>query len=54
MEIFFPNGDILNTISTQEFWKGSFICIICFILNMKKVHPIKVIILAAVLGVISC
>ena len=52
IKIFFPNGEILYSLTTTKFWLGIFICIISLILSIKKVHPIKIILLSAVLGII--
>lgn len=50
--VFFPNGNILETIKTIEFIKGIIIFMISTILVFKKVHPIKIILIAALLGVL--
>lgn len=52
IKIFFPNGNVLYTLTTIEFWKGICICIISFILAIKKVHPIKIVLISATLGII--
>lgn len=50
--IFFPNGNILKNLLSIEFLKGSIIFIITMIMSFKKVHPIKIILISAVLGII--
>ena len=50
--VFFPNGNVLETIQTIEFIKGIIIFAISTILVFKKVHPIKIILIAALLGIL--
>lgn len=50
--IFFPEGNFFNTLTSIKFWKSIFIFIITLILAIKKVNPIKIIILSAILGII--
>ena len=50
--VFFPSGFSLNVISTLTFWKSLVIFIISLVLVFKKVHPIKMILLSAFLGII--
>ena len=52
IKIFFPNGNVLHTLTTIEFWKGAFICIFSFVAAIKKVHPIRIILISAILGII--
>lgn len=50
--IFFQNGNILDTLTTIIFWKSIFIFITTLIMLIKKVHPIKIILLSAILGIV--
>ena len=52
INIFFPSGNILETLTTIIFWKSVFIFITTLIMLIKKIHPIKIIILSAMLGII--
>jgi hypothetical protein len=45
INIFFPNGNILNTLKTIIFWKSVFIFTMTLIMLMKKMHPIKTILM---------
>jgi len=52
IKIFFPNGEIIYLLTTTKFWLGVFICIISLAFSIKKVHPIKIILISAILGII--
>ena len=52
MTIFFPNNNILYALRTVVFWKSIFIFIGMLVLAIKKVHPIKIILTSAILGII--
>jgi len=52
INIFFPNGNIVYTLTTITFWKSFFIFAITLIMLLQKMHPIKTIVISAVLGII--
>ncbi|MCR5419880.1 MAG: chromate transporter [Lachnospiraceae bacterium] len=51
--VFFPDGFALSSFSRVEFYTALTIFAISLILAFKKIHPIAIIILSAVLGIIS-
>lgn len=51
-EILFSSGNVFYTLTTIEFWKGVFIFIVSLVAAIKKVHPIKIILIAATLGIL--
>ena len=52
ISVFFPNGIILNTLATIDFWKSIVIFVVAMFMLIKKVHPIKTILASGVLGII--
>lgn len=52
LTVFFPEGILLNTFTNVSFWKSMFIFVISLALVFKKIHPIKVILSSAFLGII--
>ena len=52
LTVFFPEGILLNTFTNIEFWKSMFIFSLSLVLVFSKVHPIKVILSSAFLGII--
>ncbi len=50
--VFFPEGVSFSTFSTIVFWKSLIIFLIALVLSLKKMHPIKTIILSAILGIL--
>ena len=50
--VFFPDGNIFYTLTTITFWKSILIFIITLIMAIKKVHPIKIILMSSILGII--
>ncbi len=53
LQVFAPNGLSLSLLSTPSFYVSLVIFITCVILAFKKVHPILLICLSAVLGIVS-
>lgn len=52
MTVFFPEGLMISVLSTISFWKSMFIFSLSLVLVFMKVHPIKVILSSAFLGII--
>ena len=50
--VFFPEGVVLNVFTNVSFWKSLFIFSLSLVLIFSKVHPIKVILSSAFLGII--
>jgi chromate transporter len=53
LQVFAPNGFSLAVFSTPSFYVSLVIFVTCVILAFKKVHPIVLICLSAVLGIVS-
>lgn len=49
--VFFPEGALLAALKTGEFWVSAAIFVCMLVLALKKVHPILIILLSAVLGI---
>ena len=50
--VFFPEGFILNVFSNIQFWKSMIIFGLSLVLVFKKIHPVKVILMSAFLGIV--
>lgn len=50
--VFFPKSASLSVLSTKAFWISVALCILAVILSKKKVHPILIIVISAVLGIL--
>lgn len=53
LEVFFPSGISLGVFKGLSFWVSAVIFIIVMFMQHKKVHPIILILVSAVLGIIS-
>ncbi len=51
--VFFPAGVALSVFATYEFWASAVICVGMIVLVFRKVHPIAVICISAVLGILA-
>ena len=51
--VFFPDGFSMATLSAADFWVSAGIFLCMLILALKKVHPILIILLSAVLGIVA-
>ncbi len=51
--VFFPNGITFNVFKSFEFYICLFISVLSFVLLKKKISPIAVIVISAVLGIVS-
>lgn len=50
--VFFAESAVIDIIKTIEFYKALIVFIISLVLALKKVHPIKIIIMSAILGIL--
>ena len=51
--VFFPDGISLEVFRTSAFYVSLFILVLSLVLSFKKVHPILLIVLSAVIGIIT-
>lgn len=51
IEVFFPSGMSLGVFTTLSFWSSLVIFALMLFLQFKKLHPIMIIVLSAVLGI---
>lgn len=51
IEVFFPSGMSLGVFTTLSFWSSLVIFALMLFLQFKKLHPILIIVLSAVLGI---
>lgn len=51
--VFFPSGFVLGNVKTLNFWVSAVLFGICLFLAVKKVHPIIIILLSAIVGIAS-
>ena len=53
LSAFFPNGFMISVFTSAEFYVSVGIFVLALILSLKKVHPILIICLCAVIGIIA-
>ncbi|SHJ53765.1 chromate transporter [Hathewaya proteolytica DSM 3090] len=51
--VFFPKGFVVSIMGTYGFWCSVLIFILMLLLIKKKLHPILIIVLSAILGIVS-
>ena len=51
MSVFIGESNVISVVKTYEFWQSAFIFIVALIMALKKVHPIKIIVLSALMGI---
>lgn len=51
--VFFPNGFLLSVFTTVEFYVSLAIFLVMTVLAFKKVHPILIICLSAIIGIVA-
>ncbi len=49
--VFFADGLSLSPLTTITFWASAMLCAICAVMGFKKIHPIIIICLSAVVGI---
>ncbi len=53
LDVFFPTGLVLRVFSSPGFYVAAAIAAVMLVLSFKKVHPIVIVCLSAVLGIIT-
>ena len=53
LTVFIPNGFSLGIFTDASFYVSLAIFVVCTVMAFKKVHPITIIVLAAVLGIVT-
>ena len=50
--VFFFDGLSFAPVSTVAFWTSALLCAVCAVMSFKKIHPILIVCLSAVVGIV--